>query len=404
MAGLGLTNAVHSFQQGLAWRQQQDQMAEQKKREQAVREAGAAGFEVLNQAKAQHEASQAEALAAWERSKGTKDGFQAQPFKPNEQLYLQAFDARGSALARAGTWEDWMKNEAMAMPLRERVRQKTFGDALAKFDTDGDPVALAKAVYPVIYDGREITDVQVDKTGGLGFKGASGLAVAGKDIPQERYIFTLSDGTKLKPMTAEKLAERVKRAAMNPEEVRKYELQQRLIQARKDAEAEKERIKGDEDRKTEKEKHGYKLTEIREQNAGRQEVAETRADAQVKTAGIRASGGGGGGSGGGSGNSYRSKTVDSDGYVLLHFRDGSTKRAMVDGKPVRAGDWSKRVDKLASDLGKDPKSFKKTPEELRAQAEQMLAGTTPQGEASPPAAAPKPAGAPKAAPKFLGFE
>jgi hypothetical protein len=400
--GLGLTNALGLYQQGRQWRQQQDQVEQQNKRRDDINAASKAGAEVMARAQQEHEAQQAAALLEWSKTKGSADGFQAMPFKADEGLFIKALDARSGALASRGRWDDWMENEAKAMPLRERVRETTIGKALQQYDSDSDPVALARAVYPTIYDGKDIADVQVDKTGGLGFKGASGMAVAGKDMPSERYVFKLSDGTALKPMTREQLVERVKWAQMNPTEVRKYELQQRMTAAKQAAELEtlkqREAARGSENRETEKVKHGYRLAEIGLQNQGRQDVAETRAETSIAVANKRGAGGGGGG---GKGSNVQSVQTDNDGFKIIVFRNGETKRLSIDGKPVRGEAWSKRVDKLAGDLGKSLDGFKKSPEELRAQAETMLIGkAVPDGE--PEAATPKPAG--KTGVKFLGFE
>jgi hypothetical protein len=70
--------------------------------------------------------------------------------------------------------------------------------------------------------------------------------------------------------------------------------------------------------------------------------------------------------------------VDSDGYVLGVFRDGQARRLTgEDGKPIRSGDWSKRVDSLAKTLRDAPGNFSKPTAELRKEAEAALAGNPP---------------------------
>ena len=247
MAGLGLQNAVMAYQQGRAWRENQDQLELQKAKRDRINAANKAGSEVMTQAQAQHEAEQAAALEGWTKEKGTNEGFQAKPFQMNEGVMLKALDSRGQTLAKGGDWDDWIANEAKAAPLREQVRTKTFDGAMKQFDLDGDAVKLAQAVYPTIYDGKEIVRPIIDKTGGKGFKAASGLANAGAAMPMERISFELSDGSKTKPLTKDQLVAKVKWASMNPAEVRQYEMQERLnaaklalTKAEKDAEAEKE--------------------------------------------------------------------------------------------------------------------------------------------------------------------
>lgn len=252
MAGLGLQNAVMAYQQGRAWRDNQDQMAEQKAKRDRINAANMAGSEVMKQAQTAHEAEQAAALDAYTKQKGTNEGFQATPFKMNEGLMLQALDARSQGLAKGGDWDDWMANEAKAAPLREQVRAKTFDTAMKQFDLDGDPIKLAQTVYPTIYDGKKIVKPIIDKTGGVGFKAASGLANAGEAMPMERISFELDDGTKTRPMTKDELVTKVKWASMNPGEVRQYELQQRLNAAKLAHEQAVAEAKGDQDRKTKK--------------------------------------------------------------------------------------------------------------------------------------------------------
>ena len=265
MAGLGLTNAVQSYQQGVQWRQQQDLIAEQKAKKDRINAANKAGSEVMTQAQAQHEAEQAAALEGWTKEKGTNEGFQATPFQMNEGVMLNALDARSAALGKGGDWDDWMANEAKAAPLREQVRTKTFDAALKQYDMDGDPIALAEKVYPAIYDGRKIVRPIVGTSGGKGGGAATNAALAesnaktglagassASEAGPETIQFELSDGSKTKPMTHEQLVERVKWASLNPSQVRDYEIKRRLQDAQLEFERNKAAAKGEEDRKTEK--------------------------------------------------------------------------------------------------------------------------------------------------------
>jgi len=118
---------------------------------------------------------------------------------------------------------------------------------------------------------------------------------------------------------------------------------------------------------------GLAVAEVGRQ--GRVEAAKIGATSRETVAETRATGSGGGGRGGA--NSVQSRTVDKDGYVILNFKDGTSKRATVDGKAVRSGDWSKRVDSMAKEMAKTTEGMRKPMGELRQQAEQMLMGEAP---------------------------
>ena len=265
MAGLGLQNAVMAYQQGRAWRENQDQLELQKAKRDRINAANKAGSEVMTQAQAQHEAEQAAALEGWTKEKGTNEGFQAAPFQMNENVMLNALNARSAALAKGGDWEDWMGNEAKAAPLREQVRTKTFDAALKQYEMDGDPIALAEKVYPAIYDGRKIVRPIVGTSGGKGGGAATNAALAesnaqtglagassASEAGPETIRFELSDGSMTKPMTHEQLVERVKWASLNPSQVRDYEIKKRLQDAQLEFERNKQKARGEQDRETER--------------------------------------------------------------------------------------------------------------------------------------------------------
>lgn len=108
---------------------------------------------------------------------------------------------------------------------------------------------------------------------------------------------------------------------------------------------------------------------------------------------------GAGGGGGGSGGNLQSTKVGSDGFMIGVFRDGSVRQLMLDGKPIKAQDYAKRVDKLAADIAKSVDGIGKSAKDVRAEAEQTLAAKAETG----PAPAPGQAGG-KAAPKVLKFD
>ncbi len=222
MAGLGLQNAVMAYQQGRAWRDNQDQMAEQKAKRDRINAANMAGSDVLKQAQTQHEAEQAAALENWTKEKGTNDGFQATPFKPNDSVMFRAASTRGDALLQAGLFDEYAKNRAAIIPMQMQARQSAW----QKFQTDGDHGALGAAMYDTIPDGKRVKGYDVlDGAGPDGKK-------AGKKIR-----FQLDDGT-VKMFTPEQVETMAKRAATDPQTVAKAEYERDLIEAKaREAEA-----------------------------------------------------------------------------------------------------------------------------------------------------------------------
>lgn len=105
-----------------------------------------------------------------------------------------------------------------------------------------------------------------------------------------------------------------------------------------------------------------------------------------------------GGSGSNPSGTIQSTKVGADGYMMGVFRDGSVKQLLLDGKPVKAQDYAKRVDKLASDISKSVDGIGKSAKDLRAEAEETLAT---QAEPAPAKAA---ASGDKPAPKVLKFD
>lgn len=158
MAGLGLQNAVHGYMRGKQFADQQQEVAYQRQRrseEDARRQQQQAALDAANQAFA---ATIDESKATW-----AMNGAQGQ-YRPNEETLFKAAEARGAALAKAGMWDQFLKNEARVAPLRGQARQK----AIQRFEMDGDGRALAMAIYPTLFDGKQLVDVATDDGGGTG--------------------------------------------------------------------------------------------------------------------------------------------------------------------------------------------------------------------------------------------
>ncbi len=126
------------------------------------------------------------------------------------------------------------------------------------------------------------------------------------------------------------------------------------------------------------------------------EEADAAISGLVKTISTAKPAGRGGGSGSNPAGTIQSTKVGADGFMVGVFRDGSVKKLMLDGKPVKAQDYAKRVDKLAADIGKSVDGIGKSAKDLRAEAETTLAG---QAEPAPAAASGQ-----KPAPKVMKFD
>lgn len=96
--------------------------------------------------------------------------------------------------------------------------------------------------------------------------------------------------------------------------------------------------------------------------------------------------GSGGGGGGGAGGKIHKTEKDSEGYLVGVFKDGSTKRLLIDGKPVRSQDFEKRVDKVAHTMSTGIGGLGKSTEAVRKEARDSLLKTA---ETEEPKASPK---------------
>ena len=354
----------------MAWRQQQDEYQRQQKQRATYDAANQAAAGVL-------EASKAE----W-----ALNGAQGQ-YQPSDSTMLKSAEARGQAFAKGGDWESYLKNEAAVQGQRTRLR----ANALQRFEQDGDPVALAQAVYPTVFDGKEI--VSLEKTGGM-----PALPSIGQPATEAAIRYKLSDGTEGE-MPVAKMIGQVKSLLVDPVAAAQKEIEMNFLRTKAAIEAEGkkdvERTKGEEARKTEdlKGKNARGLADVKfgydsqlhaADNTSREKVgagnnaatvkaAQIGAAARVETAGLRSAGGGSAGGGGGT-PKVRKTDTDANGNVRLYFSDGTNKLALDDaGNPVKSGDWGKRIDKVAKDLGATSAGIGKSASELRKMAEEALA-------------------------------
>lgn len=158
MAGLGLASGIRAYQQGVEWKQRQEddavarsvrdeQIARQREMRAKLEEANKEFGRVIDESKAQ-----------W-----GLNGAQGQ-YTPNEETMFRAAEARGAALARHGMWDEFMANEAKVAPMRQQARMK----AVQRFEVDGDAESLARAIYPTLFDGKRLKSVTRDDGNGTG--------------------------------------------------------------------------------------------------------------------------------------------------------------------------------------------------------------------------------------------
>ena len=190
MAGLNLVGALDQYQQGVQWKQGQDENARALKQRDAFDAANKAASDVIAQAKAQYDQpAPSGEPAANEMDTGVNLSAAPKPaFKLGPDVLLKAYDVRGQKLAEAGQFEAFAQNEARVAPIRQQVRQQVIGKALQAYEVDQDPVKLAKTIYDDgIFDGKTIAKAELVKGGNSGVKGAP----SGGDAVR----FTLSDGS-----------------------------------------------------------------------------------------------------------------------------------------------------------------------------------------------------------------
>jgi hypothetical protein len=290
MAGLNLVRALDQYQQGVAWKQNQEQVAKAKAHQAAMMEADKAATGVIDQSKAQ-----------W-----AMNGAQGE-YRPNSETVFRAIEARGSTLAKAGMWDQFMENEARAAPMRMKAR----GEALQQYQVDGDVDRLARAVYPTLFDGKTIV-------GSEQIEGAD--AVAGLPARAAGLKVKLSDGTE-RVLDPQKLVGQIK-LSLDPDAVKReaiMNVELAKIRAQGEERVRAAEATGEQARKTEGVKaenarglasvkfgydsqlQGQRDTAADKRNErtvqGGLQAAGIRAEGGVRAAGVRASGDGKGAGG-----------------------------------------------------------------------------------------------------------
>ena len=185
MAGLGLSDAVSGYQQGVEWKQQQETAGREKAKRDQLDAINQSSSQVVKDAEAQDYSGQRK---AWLDGGGDNAQFQAKPFQPPDNLMFKVSMNRGNALLKAGLIDEAVKNEALTQNQRMRVRQ----EALDRFRLDRDHSKLASAIYDTVPDGKSIVSATTIEGAPAGDAGGS---LAGMPMRPSKIQLKLSDGT-----------------------------------------------------------------------------------------------------------------------------------------------------------------------------------------------------------------
>ncbi len=263
--GIGLANALHGYQQGVAWKQQQDEIARQRQQRDAFDAANREGMGVIEKAKQR-----------WAES-----GAPGQ-FRPDDGLMFEVAETRGMALAKAGLWDQFMQNQAQVAPMRLKARQS----ALQEYDMSGDADKFVRSIYPTMQGKRIVGSEQVQ-----GAEAVQGLAA----IPT-RTTFKFDDGS-TETFTNEQVRQlygRVKASLVDPAASAKNEALLGMERIKAEIEAGKQaeiaRMRGEQARETEGVKNANALGQEQVKQQGRLDLAAANNAAAL----VRSKSGGGG--------------------------------------------------------------------------------------------------------------
>lgn len=279
MAGLGLSDAVSGYQEGVNWKLKNDE---------AQRQAGIQkSLDAVNQATAQSmKTAEADDVAAqqkaWLAGGGESEKFIPKTRAPSDSLMFKFAQDRGTALMRAGLIDQAVQNEAAVQAQRIRVRQ----GALERFRMDRDHAKLATAIYDTIPDGKSITEATT-------VEGAPALNVGSTNMPAmpTKLQLKLSDGSvhSVTPQDVEETAMR-----LSDPQYAAHEAAMRLAQMKETMHANRELAvkdrEGENQVRLEGVKGKNKLGEIDRAHTGTMEVLDSdnsarklRTDSENKT-------------------------------------------------------------------------------------------------------------------------
>lgn len=348
MSGLGLTNAVRMYQRGRDWRDDQNDRKRQRddevKKKAISDEAGLALKKAMTPPMIEVDGG------TDENGKPMPKIAQPDPKWDREGAYAKALGDVADVYARHGDFDKFLAAEAKAAPIRSERRTKAIDTAMARYRADKDPIKLAQSVYPHVFDGVDIT-FAVKRGEGFEFSTSDGQKLTMKPDDLVEQIEYLRDPVAAAKYEAQTRWERIKAGIDRDKQIAVDQGKHKNALGLADAEAGHKRA-------LEGLKNEHARGQIGLRNAGDLATARERG---------RQDGGGADGS-----HRLHSTRIDATGYVLGVFRDGTTKRLKIDGKPVRSSDYQRHINVLMKQLGESREGRRKSVEELRQQAEAML--------------------------------
>lgn len=379
MAGLGLMQAVQSYQQGRKWRQQQDDYAEALNHRMDVNAANRAAAKAFQDAQTAHATQQQADLDAYLKAGGVRDQFRAKPFD-RERGYIDAISARSDALARSGRFDEWMRNEVPLAGLRHQQRQRVFADLLREHGDD--PETLAKKAWPYIHDGTDLVEIagapqqnkaainpaQIESASAMSGYGESSASANGVELAAKGPLYTgkLSNGASIGPLTGDQIKEQVLKASMDPKHLLEYEFKQRHAAAQRLYEQQKHE-RDVADRRDERQATLAGQIGLSTLNQDRADERAAKDQASRERIAKIVHGRTGGGSDGGK---IHSTKVDSQGNIIVIDDRGNGRRLLIDDKPVKSADRTRAVSALVKAMqeGGDTRSMSA----IRADASRQL--------------------------------
>lgn len=224
-----LMDVVKAGQEGVEWGQRQAAIKRERQAQKTLMEADQEASRVFERSKAEWAAN----------------GAQGQ-WVPTDETKMRAAEARGIALARAGDWQSYLKNEGTVAGLRTMLR----GRALQEFEVDGDIEKLLRRHHATVFDGRDI--VGIEKLPG---------ADAVEQLPAQppTLLVRYSDGSEAR-IDPRRVVGAIKTSLADPakaaEEEIKFNFSQMLEQFKGEQKVQQIRVEGQERRDTERVKGG----------------------------------------------------------------------------------------------------------------------------------------------------
>lgn len=295
MAGLNLTSAVQNYYAARDDKMRRDEIERQMERRRKLEEANGEAGRIIDASKAEWAMSGAQ---------GT--------YKPSDETMLAAAEARGTALARAGLWDEYAKNEVTLAPQKLRIR----ASALEGYEADGDFGRFIGRFYPTIFDGKRVVGVEkmttapsLESMSTPGSERQPKRSVGGDVVPtantgdgpapdmvgvaagKPMFKVKLDDGTE-KVVDPEAVIKRAKMMLLDPVQTARAEYEAGLKRWAATHEADEkvrvEREKGAQDRQTDAQKGERESLDSAAERASRERVAGINAQADRDVAETRA--------------------------------------------------------------------------------------------------------------------